>query len=433
MARPPTTMSARADIASRVIVSESECIATRTAAAAKRMTSRNDRRRARASCDSAVALRAEAPLSESNPRALSHRTAGDGKTAAWPLERGAPPRAPLSPISAQRGRARSERGSGARFPGDFATTGTSLPTPSSLRSWGARLSQRRYSGVRRASRTVRAPAAETSSVAYGGLDQSAEDPRAADIIGDPNDSTCSHDCFRLACRRRTIARGECLAGRRLGMMGRIMRLRTAVRATALLTAAALTGGHPSAAGDSVFLSILPPGENGNSAGGVGVPVPGIPVHRYPPHFVDQLALYTALSYAPRGLRTAPCAPAAMAGDHVSASDLACDYYKRAGLEPDTVTSRETLATPWGGAAEIRRDGWGVPFIRAGTRRDALYGFGYAAAEDRLWFYDVLRHVGRGRLSEFLGPAPKLYEFDASLAVSAGCDEDELTEMTASMP
>src|SRR5262249_56004773 len=89
--------------------------------------------------------------------------------------------------------------------------------------------------------------------------------------------------------------------------------------------------------------------------------------------------------------------------------------------------------PWGGAAEIRRDGWGVPFIRAGTRRDALYGFGYAAAEDRLWFYDVLRHVGRGRLSEFLGPAPKLYEFDVSLAVSAGYDEDELTEMTASLP
>jgi len=214
-----------------------------------------------------------------------------------------------------------------------------------------------------------------------------------------------------------------------------MRLRIAVRltATALVAAVALTGGRPATAGDSVFLSILPPGNNGNSAGGIGVPVPGIPVRRYPAHFVDQLALYAALSYARPGLRTAPCTPPAMAPDRVAVSDLACDYYKRAGLEPDTVTSQETLATPSSGGVEIRRDGWGVPFIRAGSRRDALYGFGYAVAEDRLWLYDLLRNLGRGRLSEFLGPAASFYEFDASLAVVAGYDEDELTAMAASLP
>ncbi len=63
----------------------------------------------------------------------------------------------------------------------------------------------------------------------------------------------------------------------------------------------------------------------------------------------------------------------------------------------------------------------------------MYGFGYAAAEDRLWVYDLLRNLGRGRLSEFLGPAASFYEFDASLAVVAGYDEDELTAMAASLP
>jgi acyl-homoserine lactone acylase PvdQ len=210
------------------------------------------------------------------------------------------------------------------------------------------------------------------------------------------------------------------------------RLAASVAAIALLVAM-LAAPPVAGAGDSVFLSVLPPGNNGNSAGGIGIPVPGVPVRRYPDHFVDQLALYGDLGYARPGLKTVPCAPPMVAGGHVAASDLACNYYKRAGLEPDTVTRQEIVTTPWAGSAMIRRDGWGVPYITAGNRRDAIYGFGYAAAQDRLWLYDILRNLGRGRLSEFLGPAASLYELDASLAVVAGYDEDELAAIADSLP
>src|SRR5215469_16639012 len=93
------------------------------------------------------------------------------------------------------------------------------------------------------------------------------------------------------------------------------------------------------AGGSVFLSAMPPGDNGNSAGGIGVPIPDIPVRRYPPNFVDQLALYGDLSYARPGLRTKPCVPPSSAVDHVPASGLVCNYYKPAGLDPDIVASQ----------------------------------------------------------------------------------------------
>ena len=53
-----TTMSTIADIASRLIVSESEYMATRIAAAANRMTRRSDSCRARSSCDVVLLLTA---------------------------------------------------------------------------------------------------------------------------------------------------------------------------------------------------------------------------------------------------------------------------------------------------------------------------------------------------------------------------------------
>jgi acyl-homoserine lactone acylase PvdQ len=181
-------------------------------------------------------------------------------------------------------------------------------------------------------------------------------------------------------------------------------------------------------GNSVFMNAVPPGANGNSAGGKGLPIPGIPVKQYPPNFVDQLKLYGDLSYAQQNLQTGPCRPPADLSGHVAASNLACNYFKHEGLTPDEVVSTETLKAPSGGTVTIRRDGWGVPFINAANRADAMYGFGWASGEDRLWLYDVVRHLGRGRLSEYLGPAAAFYSYDSSLAVEAGYSEDELTEM-----
>src|SRR3989475_8801278 len=54
--------------------------------------------------------------------------------------------------------------------------------------------------------------------------------------------------------------------------------------------------------------------------------------------------------------------------------------------------------------EIVRDADAIPHIFASTKLDALYGLGYAHAQDRLWQMEFQRRIGFGRLSEVLGPA-----------------------------
>jgi penicillin G amidase len=53
---------------------------------------------------------------------------------------------------------------------------------------------------------------------------------------------------------------------------------------------------------------------------------------------------------------------------------------------------------------VERDRWGVPHIRATSEQDLAEAQGYVMAQDRLWQMDLLRRVGRGQLSEILGPA-----------------------------
>ena len=53
---------------------------------------------------------------------------------------------------------------------------------------------------------------------------------------------------------------------------------------------------------------------------------------------------------------------------------------------------------------VERDNWGIPHIRASSVEDMVEAQGYVMAQDRLWQMDLLRRVGRGQLSEILGPA-----------------------------
>ncbi|MBL4688973.1 MAG: penicillin acylase family protein [Nannocystaceae bacterium] len=55
-----------------------------------------------------------------------------------------------------------------------------------------------------------------------------------------------------------------------------------------------------------------------------------------------------------------------------------------------------------GDVEIRRDGHGVPHILADTDAGALYGLGYATAQDRLLQMSVSVLVAQGRVAEFFG-------------------------------
>lgn len=182
--------------------------------------------------------------------------------------------------------------------------------------------------------------------------------------------------------------------------------------------------------DNIFMSIVPPGSNGNSSGGIGAPVPGVPTLLYPANYRDQLDMYGNLSYAKPGLKGTPCNPPKSIDDHVAASDLGCNYFKPAGitLAAADEVSRRTLTAPNGKSVLLQRDGWGVPYITGDDRSAAQYGLGFAAAQDRLWLFDVLRRAGRGRASEFLGPSPTTYDLDNEFGPPAGYSEDEITDM-----
>ena len=56
------------------------------------------------------------------------------------------------------------------------------------------------------------------------------------------------------------------------------------------------------------------------------------------------------------------------------------------------------------SVEIVRDADAIPHIFASTKLDALYGLGYAHAQDRLWQMEFQRRIGHGRLSEIFGAA-----------------------------
>ena len=57
-----------------------------------------------------------------------------------------------------------------------------------------------------------------------------------------------------------------------------------------------------------------------------------------------------------------------------------------------------------GQAEIVRDGWGIPHIRAGSAQAAWYAMGYACANDRLFQLEYDRRRAAGRWAEVAGPA-----------------------------
>jgi acyl-homoserine lactone acylase PvdQ len=133
-----------------------------------------------------------------------------------------------------------------------------------------------------------------------------------------------------------------------------------------------------------FRNILPPGENGfdNVAQAGAFKAAGA----YPPHANDQLGMYSGLTTA------VPITQAQIP-----------QFYKDAtfGVPTGDVASTES---PEPGVTIERDSQFGVPHIYGDTRAELMFGIGYATAEDRLFFVDVLRHAGRGELAQFAGGA-----------------------------
>src|SRR5215216_6321162 len=144
------------------------------------------------------------------------------------------------------------------------------------------------------------------------------------------------------------------------------------------------GAQPYQANDGKgFRDTLPPGTRGryNAAELAAFLATGATV----PHCCDQLGMYRDLMYATPGLQ---------------ASQLP-DFFKDSSFGvPDGQAER--TYSPREDVTIVRDRAFGVPHIYGAARDGAMFGSGYAAAEDRLFFMDVLRHAGRAELSDFAG-------------------------------
>ena len=70
-----------------------------------------------------------------------------------------------------------------------------------------------------------------------------------------------------------------------------------------------------------------------------------------------------------------------------------------------------------GEVRIARDAMGIPSITASSTEDAMFGLGFAHAQDRLWQLETHKRIGAGRLAQaFGGPALESDKFLRSLGV-----------------
>ena len=154
-----------------------------------------------------------------------------------------------------------------------------------------------------------------------------------------------------------------------------------------------------------FNNILPPGQ-GQTVNALDITA-FLTLGQRPPHDHDQFDMYEDLVY------TAP----GVTGGNLD------DFYKDAtfGTRPANVDREYSPRAD----VTIVRDNFGVPHIYGSGRAGAMFGAGYVAAEDRLFFIDALRHAGRGELASLAGGALGNREMDRSVWADTPYREAEL--------
>jgi acyl-homoserine lactone acylase PvdQ len=160
--------------------------------------------------------------------------------------------------------------------------------------------------------------------------------------------------------------------------------------------------------------VLPPGTNGSTnALELGS---FLSTGARPRNNDNQLGMYGDLVYATPGLT----------------QERLGDFFKDAsfGIPEGQV---ERTYSPRSDVTIQRDRDFGVPRVTGSTREGAMFGLGYIAAEDRLFFMDVLRNAGRGRLSSFAGGAAGNRAMDATQWKIAPYTEADLTRQYEQFP
>jgi acyl-homoserine lactone acylase PvdQ len=124
-------------------------------------------------------------------------------------------------------------------------------------------------------------------------------------------------------------------------------------------------------------------------------------------------------------------PASFTNEQASFEDLISDAphmndaliaqdFPSSTIGVDGATS--SVESPRSGVS-ISWDKLGVPHITGQTFYDVMFGAGYAQAQARLFSMDVLRHLGEGRLTSFVGPGTNNSNLTADENVLAESDYD----------
>ena len=134
-----------------------------------------------------------------------------------------------------------------------------------------------------------------------------------------------------------------------------------------------------------FHDVLPPGTNGRT--NLVELAAFLTSGARPPHNDDQRDMYARLLSATPG---------------VTSDNLGALFKDSSFGSPPGGQARAYSPRP--GLTITRDEAFGVPHVYGTTRAAAMFGLGYAAAEDRLFLMDALRHTGRAQLSSFAGGA-----------------------------
>jgi acyl-homoserine lactone acylase PvdQ len=163
------------------------------------------------------------------------------------------------------------------------------------------------------------------------------------------------------------------------------------------------------------LSILPPGENGrvNATDLLTFESSGA----RPSGNDDQLSMYANLLYGAPSLTD---------------DKLNLFYHEESfGVKPDEIVRVEKPDPNV--PVVIYRDKFDIPHIYGATLQAMAFGAGYAAAEDRLFLIDVLRHYGSGTLSSFAGPTCSNEQMDHDELLLASYTDAEKQAQIDALP